>query len=258
MKHTFLNQRKIFFHRSNTWRLLLRCMGLLLFVFSASISLSAQKLFTGSGSTCTANFNIGMEQTGSLFYDDDVVTGRIEYVACPTDPNKELVKVAVTMFDVAPGDTLTIYEGCGITNTIVARTYGGGASAATALPSSWFLADCDSDDGCLTFVFAPNGDNNKGRGIDLAMSCEDRPTEVTCPVDTTIPGICDLNHTKSVAAIYTIPKPTATCSYEPVIMPEQVAVFKLIFTWLLQTGTISSTVIVKLQLGIGVVLGIGI
>jgi len=166
---------------SNTWRLLLlRYIGLFLLIFGLSNSLSAQKVLSGSGSTmCGIPHGLGIFQNANIpQYDDDPISGRIEYVVCPSDTNKMLVKVAITKFDVAPGDTLTIYEGCGVTNTIVASTYAGGASAATALPSSWVQADCDNSSGCLTFVFAPNGDTRKGCGLELFIDCVDRPAEV--------------------------------------------------------------------------------
>jgi len=213
---------------SNTWRLLLlRYIGLFLLIFGLSNSLSAQKILSGSGSTmCGIPHGLGIFQNANIpQYDDDPISGRIEYVVCPSDTNKMLVKVAITKFDVAPGDTLTIYEGCGVTNTIVASTYAGGASAATALPSSWVQADCDNSSGCLTFVFAPNGDTRKGCGLELFIDCVDRPAEVICPQrNITIPSACGINHTNSVAAIYTIPRPTTTCTYDPLTMPTNLMV----------------------------------
>ncbi len=205
----------------------------LILMYTSTDFLIAQKILTGSGSgSCNAVFKIGQfedvdgdgineGQSNDPLYNDDPIIGRIQYIACPSNSNKQVAKIAFLQYEVAEFDTLTIYEGCGTTGPILSGFpyYGGGSSAANDLPDgSWYSASCESDDGCLTIVFSPNGDKKKSNGITLDMSCENRMTEVTCPNDITLPSICGLNDSDGVAALYVIPKPTATCSYDPIIM----------------------------------------
>jgi len=105
------------------------------------------------------------------------------FTICPDDSNKQKVKIAFAgRFDIAPGDILTIYEGIGTGGAIRERY------------------------------------NNNGTGFQFFPTCEDRLAVVTCPPNRTIPSICDINNSNSVAALYVVPAPTATCSYEPIIM----------------------------------------
>ena len=202
-------------------RLLMRCLGLILVLFTFSTSSSAQILMTGSGSTvCNGTFNIGVSQTGSFFYEDDATLGRLEQTLCPDSAliNTHLAKLAITAFDVAPGDTLSIFEGSSSTGTPLNGFpyYGGGASAATALPSSWFLAQCEGD-GCLTIVFAPNGDNNKGSGIDFEVNCEPRMSTITCPSDVVVAASCN-SVTGTISVDHIIQDLSGTCNVIPTIV----------------------------------------
>ncbi len=244
MKHTSLfntDRIRMLLYKDRRRLILGRTMfAFLLLLFASTDYLIAQKVFdgggtaTGSGSSiCGTFFKIGQfedlnnngtfddyeGQSNNSFYNDDSTIGKIQYTACPNKSNKEVVKVGIVDFDVAEGDTLTIYEGCGTDGEILDGFPFYKGNPKFNLPGTWFKASCDNDDGCLTIVFSPNGDiKGKGKGILFDISCEDREIDITCPSDVNLPSICDLNNSDGVAALFVIPAPTDTCSYDPVIM----------------------------------------
>ena len=209
MKHTFLN-----FKKTRYWRSFdaLRFIGLIIFCLAFTSSLTAQKMLTGSGSTAC---------DGRIITIDGEDEKRVEYIACPDNPNSKVVKIQFVEFKTANLDEFTIYEGCGTEGLEKVRYIGAAASAAKVLGTNWFSADsCPStstnEDGCLTIVYEPFVDGNHGLGIEFKIDCETKTTEITCE-DITLPSACDINDSGKIGAIHTIKGPTATCSYEPIV-----------------------------------------
>lgn len=123
--------------------------------------------------------------------------GRIDTAEfCPKDQWSR-VKVVFTKFDLAPGDTLFVYDGDrkAVRGGLAPGT-GSGATAGSSGPSNgtgsgvgvssafggWVDASCDpavNPTGCLTFIFRTNGDNIKGAGWDAWVDCADRGINLT-------------------------------------------------------------------------------
>jgi len=206
---------------------ILRYLGVMLLVISSSSLLQAQTVTTGSGSGIffTTGGGSGLITLvggefilpGMGLLNDDATDGKLEAKFCPTDASTQLVKIAFTDFDLAPGDTLAIFQGCGVDGAVEqAPFYGGGASASTALSSSWFIADCATLDGCLTVVYAPNGDNNKGTGFTIVPSNEPRMSMITCPSDAIEAASCNLNGSGIIGGLHTVQNLVGTCNVNKV------------------------------------------
>ncbi|MFK7979643.1 MAG: T9SS type A sorting domain-containing protein [Saprospiraceae bacterium] len=107
----------------------------------------------------------------------DTVAHRDTLTICPPNETKRIF-VTFTAFEVAPGDTLYVYEADSVqANRRIAAYSGAGVSAT----GGWVQSECNPT-GCLTFEFATNGDNAKGRGWESWVSCQDlEATNIVCP-----------------------------------------------------------------------------
>ncbi|MEM6319684.1 MAG: T9SS type A sorting domain-containing protein [Bacteroidota bacterium] len=107
----------------------------------------------------------------------DTVAHRDTITICPPD-NSKRVYITFTDFEIAPGDTLYVYDADQIMpSRQVAKFSGAGVSAT----GGWIQSECNPS-GCLTFEFVTNGDNAKGRGWESWVTCRDRnDLELTFP-----------------------------------------------------------------------------
>ena len=147
------------------------------------------------------------------------------HTICPIDPWHH-VKVVFSEFDLAQGDTLFVYEGRDTFGTLLAAWSGNGVSVT----GGWIDANCSpsiNPDGCLTFNFQTNGDNNKGTGWEAWVGCAEDGIDIEAPaisnnkiecgqgiaaIDFTAPTIsgCDTDANVSfslICLLYTSPSP---------------------------------------------------
>ncbi len=107
----------------------------------------------------------------------DTEAHRDTLTICPPNDSKR-VFITFTDFELAPGDTLFVYDADEIqANRKVAAFSGAGVSAT----GGWISSDCNPS-GCLTFEFVTNGDNIKGFGWESWVTCLDLDeTNLVCP-----------------------------------------------------------------------------
>jgi len=108
----------------------------------------------------------------------DTVAHRDTITLCPSGDDKR-VYVTFTEFELAPGDTLYVYDADSLPSTRQVAKFSGAGVSTTG---GWVRSECNPS-GCLTFEFVTNGDNNKGIGWETWVTCEDLSvTELVCPV----------------------------------------------------------------------------
>ena len=209
-------------------RIFPKILGLILMVcLFTNVSLG-QTVLTGTGSGAGVGLGSGVggftfssgifKFPGAGLPDDTPGDGKLVVKVCPDDMTTQLVKIAFDDFDIAPGDTIAIHQGCGTDGAFAQPPYyGGGSSAANSLNSSWFVANCESD-GCLTVVYSPNGDNNKGTGFSFTTSNETRMADISCPSDAIVAATCNLNGGSNIAGLHTVQGLNGTCNVAPAIV----------------------------------------
>ena len=107
----------------------------------------------------------------------DVDPHRDTITICPPTADKR-VYIAFTQFEVAPGDTLFVYDADSIQASRQVAAFSGAGVSATG---GWIRSECNPS-GCLTFEFVTNGDNRKGLGWETWVTCEDlEATNIVCP-----------------------------------------------------------------------------
>ncbi len=107
----------------------------------------------------------------------DVVAHRDTITICPPAADKR-VYITFTQFEVAPDDTLFVYDADSIQAGRQVAAFSGAGVSATG---GWIRSECNPS-GCLTFEFVTNGDNRKGLGWETWVTCEDlETTSIVCP-----------------------------------------------------------------------------
>ena len=130
----------------------------------------------------------------------DTVAHRDTLTICPPNTTKR-VFITFTQFEVAPGDTLFVYDNDSIDATKRIAAFSGVGVSATG---GWLRSEC-SLSGCLTFEFVTNGDNIKGTGWQAWVTCDSlASTTIVCPNIPSAKLDCD-----SAYAIITIAPPTS-------------------------------------------------
>ena len=84
----------------------------------------------------------------------DAVAHRDTITICPSAADKRLY-IAFTQFEVAPGDTLFVYDADSVRASREVAAFSGAGVSATG---GWIRSECNPS-GCLTFQFVTNGDN---------------------------------------------------------------------------------------------------
>ncbi|MFK7983809.1 MAG: Ig-like domain-containing protein [Saprospiraceae bacterium] len=129
------------------------------------------------------------EAAKNSFTDDGTIDGlyvdttaRNSIITICPQTQWQTLTVTFSDFDLDNGDVLNVYEGATTTNAARITTMTGtGVSQANG---GWVTSNCDpkiNPTGCLTFQFRTDGDNNKGRGWDASISCNDRAITLTAP-----------------------------------------------------------------------------
>ena len=107
----------------------------------------------------------------------DTVAHRDTLTICPPNETKRIF-ITFTAFEVAPGDSLYVYDA---DNVQANRRVGAYSGAGVSATGGWVQSECNPS-GCLTFEFVTNGDNAKGLGWESWVSCEDLDaTNIVCP-----------------------------------------------------------------------------
>lgn len=107
----------------------------------------------------------------------DTVAHRDTITLCPEGRNKR-VYLTFTAFEIAPGDTLYVYDADSLPSTRLTAKFSGAGVSSTG---GWVRSECNPS-GCLTFEFVTNGDNNKGIGWETWVRCEDQAVnDLVCP-----------------------------------------------------------------------------
>ena len=120
---------------------------------------------------------------------------------CPKDGGSRIT-VNFTDFDLAPGDSLFAFDGnidsvrtsadmigigsgsgVGVSQFCSFDRIGDGIIDPTGEPNGkgWVTSSCSpslNPSGCITFILATNGDNNKGAGWEAWVKCEERTIEL--------------------------------------------------------------------------------
>ncbi|MEM1118950.1 MAG: SdrD B-like domain-containing protein [Bacteroidota bacterium] len=125
----------------------------------------------------------------STFLDDGLNDGLYEdslgiprndiFTICPQNQWQQLI-FNFSEFNVAAGDTLYVYDGRTVTDSLLGKFSGTGVSAT----GGWVGSTCSpakNASSCLTFRFVTNGDNNKGTGWNGNFECKERDIELTPP-----------------------------------------------------------------------------
>ena len=178
-------------------------------------------------------------------YGDDSVRNNVLTI-CPMT-QWQTVMVTFTDFDLADGDVLNVYEGVGTNNANqIAVMQGTGVSQANG---GWVMAHCDpytNATGCLTFQFRTNGDNNKGRGWEANVTCNDRGIQLTPPNDLVATLACEQSY-----AIFDIKPATVNSNCGASVQDSQIVrVFNTLGKLCLDT-CLASTDVVKDTFGLG-------
>jgi len=118
----------------------------------------------------------------------DTVAHRDTLTICAPN-NSKRIAITFTEFEVAPGDTLFVYDADSIRASRQVAAFSGAGVSATG---GWINSECDPS-GCLTFEFVTNGDNIKGLGWESWVTCLDELEEITlvCPAIASTNLECD-------------------------------------------------------------------
>lgn len=159
-------------------------------------TLTTEQLMTCNGAPDSNSTVFTDDGTNDGNYADDRMR-RDTVEICPTDQH-HYVRLVVSEFDLAEGDTLFAYDGNLIAtrNTLVSTGSGSSAGTTANLIGSgsgvgvsrgfggWLDASCDpavNPSGCLTFIFKTNGDNAKGKGWEFWVDCAERAIKLEDP-----------------------------------------------------------------------------
>ena len=118
----------------------------------------------------------------------DTVAHRDTLTICSPN-NSKRIGITFTEFEVAPGDTLFVYDADNIRADRQVAAFSGVGVSATG---GWINSECDPS-GCLTFEFVTNGDNIKGLGWESWVTCLDELEEIAlvCPAIASTSLECD-------------------------------------------------------------------
>jgi len=125
----------------------------------------------------------------SSFTDDGTIDGLYEdslgiprndlFTICPQNQWQQLY-YHFSEFNVAENDTLYVYDGQTVSDSLLGKFSGSGVSAT----GGWVASTCSpakNESGCLTFRFATNGDNIKGTGWNGNFICTERDIKLSPP-----------------------------------------------------------------------------
>ena len=147
--------------------------------------------FTGCSGTYTDNGGAGLYN--DFMEDEDEIGGPFTWTFCPDVAMNNRVRLTFSEFDIAANDIFSVHEGeCddplvdGISLTgnsvgLMAPSAGANAAGTLTAGAGWVEAGCDSESGCVTVSWTPNGDNNKGLGWSFDVSCVARDAELDAP-----------------------------------------------------------------------------
>ena len=187
--------------------------------------------------TCAQNFVMGADgilrvdtlkccDNKSTFSDDGTIDGLYQdtsartdvYTICTPDPWKVL-KFVFKEFDVAPGDTLYVYDGRVNTDPLIGKYSGAGVSQT----GGWLAGNCDpsiNSSGCITFEFKTDGDKVKGTGWNGNFECSERNIKLTPPNDLSAKLACDETY-----QIFTINPATVTADCGTILDTQFVRIY---------------------------------
>ncbi|MFK7982770.1 MAG: hypothetical protein AB8G86_22510, partial [Saprospiraceae bacterium] len=139
----------------------------------------------------------------STFTDDGTIDGLYAdslgkpredlFTICPQNQWQQLTYY-FSDFDLATGDTLFVYDGRTVTDSLLGKFSGFGVSKT----GGWVASTCSpskNESSCLTFRFVTNGDNRKGTGWNGNFECTDRAINLTPPNITTPALACQVTTT---------------------------------------------------------------
>jgi len=125
----------------------------------------------------------------STFTDDGLIDGLYEdslgrdrddiFTICPQNQWQTLTYY-FNEFNLEEGDTLFVYDGRTVTDSLLGKFSGAGVSQT----GGWVASTCSpskNESSCLTFRFITDGDNNKGTGWNGNFECTDRDIKLTPP-----------------------------------------------------------------------------
>jgi hypothetical protein len=137
----------------------------------------------------------------------DSIAHRDTVTICPPSNQNKQVLVTFTQFETAPGDTLLVF---GSDKVDPNKQLGAFSGSGVSKTGGWVRSECDPS-GCLTFVFATNGDNNKGIGWEAWVKCNDATNvNLVCPE---IPSVkLDCEDTPYSIITIQAPQPVKICS----------------------------------------------
>ncbi|MEM6319147.1 MAG: SdrD B-like domain-containing protein [Bacteroidota bacterium] len=134
----------------------------------------------------------------SMFIDDGLVDGLYEdslgrprddrFTICPQNQWQQLY-LHFSEFGLEEGDTLYVYDGRTLTDSLLGKFSGAGVSQT----GGWVASSCSpqkNPSSCLTFQFVTDGDNNKGIGWKGNFECKERDIKLTPPNITPIKLTC--------------------------------------------------------------------
>ena len=101
------------------------------------------------------------------------------FTMCPQNQWQQLT-YHFKEFDLDAGDTLLVYDGRTVTDSLLGKFSGAGVGQT----GGWVASTCSPSknaSSCLTFRFVTDGDNNKGTGWNGNFECTDRDIELTPP-----------------------------------------------------------------------------
>ena len=125
----------------------------------------------------------------STFTDDGLIDGLYAdtlneprndiFTICPQNQWQQLT-YHFSEFGLEAGDTLYVYDGRTVTDSLLGKFSGAGVSQT----GGWVASTCSpskNESSCLTFNFITDGDNNKGIGWNGNFECTDRDIQLTPP-----------------------------------------------------------------------------
>ena len=152
----------------------------------------------------------------STFVDDGLIDGLYEdslgiprddiFTICPQNQWQTLT-YHFSEFNLEEGDTLLVYDGRTVTDSLLGKFSGAGVSQT----GGWVASTCSpskNESSCLTFRFLTDGDNNKGLGWNGNFVCTDRDIKLTPPNITSPKLTCQVTTTPVTINPATI---TAAC-----------------------------------------------
>jgi len=141
----------------------------------------------------------------------DTTARHNEMTICPNITG-QILTLAFQSFDLAVGDTLSVYDGKDTTAAFIAK---GSGNSISLFNGGWVTSNCDPNinpSGCLTFVFNTNGDNNKGTGWEAKATCALQGVTTISQLDDVFGSVkCDSLKTRVNLRIPTINRSSSDC-----------------------------------------------